>query len=230
MNFRQRSDKTEILDDPSIPFADIRQNMQELDFINTWLGGHQITIAGVKKLAGSRRSFSVCEIGCGGGDNLLAIHRWAQKNGFEVSLAGIDINQNCIDVAKDKLSGLNAELISSSYELAIPSSKPDIIFSSLFCHHFSDEQLCFMMKWMADNASLGFFINDLHRHPLAFYSIRGLTAAFSKSYMVRNDAPLSVLRGFSRKDWRGILGKAGVVSYDIKWKWAFRWLVTSANS
>ena len=48
MNFSIRSYEKELLDRDDIPFADIRQNMQELDFINAKLGGHKITLEGVR--------------------------------------------------------------------------------------------------------------------------------------------------------------------------------------
>jgi hypothetical protein len=41
--------------------------------------------------------------------------------------------------------------------------------------------------------------------------------------MVKYDAPLSVLRGFSRNEWLDLLRKAGISRFSLKWKWAFRW-------
>jgi hypothetical protein len=107
--------------------------------------------------------------------------------------------------------------------------KPHIIFSSLFCHHFKDEELVFMLRWMQGNTSTGFFINDLHRHPLAYHSIKLLTGIFSKSHMVKNDAPLSVQRGFVRRDWERFFKAAGLSHYKCSWKWAFRWLVSYSH-
>jgi 2-polyprenyl-3-methyl-5-hydroxy-6-metoxy-1,4-benzoquinol methylase len=66
--FSTRSYRKELLDTDNIPFNDIRKNMQELDFINKYLGGHQITLKGVKHLATDRKELTVCEVGCGGGD------------------------------------------------------------------------------------------------------------------------------------------------------------------
>jgi hypothetical protein len=86
-----------------------------------------------------------------------------------------------------------------------------------------------MFGWMRENSRLGFFINDLHRHWLAYYSIKFLTKLFSKSYLVKNDAPLSVQRGFRRKEWNAIFEHAGISNFNCKWRWAFRWLITSAN-
>lgn len=224
-----RSYQKELLDGNNIPFADIRQNMKELDFINTHLGGHAITIKGFRQLLENRKKISVCEIGCGGGDNLIAIYHWCNKNNIDVVLSGIDYNKDCISIAAARLPA-GAVLITADYKQAdISAIKPDIIFSSLFCHHFTDEELVFMLTWMRRYAGTGFFINDLQRHFLAYYSIKILTGLFSKSYLVKHDAPLSVQRGFVKKEWEILLQQSGIQHYHIEWKWAFRWLITSRH-
>jgi 2-polyprenyl-3-methyl-5-hydroxy-6-metoxy-1,4-benzoquinol methylase len=227
VNFRTRSNQPELLDRDDIPFADIRKNMQELDFINTWLGGHAITLAGVKALAGDLKKLTICEIGCGGGDNLAAIGRWAARTKTAISYIGIDINPACIAVARERLPGGNTRLITADYRDVQFDRGPDIIFSSLFCHHFTNEELVKQLQWMQQHSGVGFFINDLHRHAAAYYSIKWLTAAFSGSYLVKNDAPLSVLRGFVREEWIRLLASAGIENFSLRWKWAFRWLITA---
>jgi 2-polyprenyl-3-methyl-5-hydroxy-6-metoxy-1,4-benzoquinol methylase len=224
--FSTRSYQKELLDRDDIPFADIEQNMRELDFINTWLGGHDITINGFKQLIQKKKDITVCEIGCGGGDNLYAIAKWCEKNGIGIKLVGIDINSDCIAVAQKRLQHYQPRLIASDYKKAgISGERPDIIFSSLFCHHFTNEELVYMLQWMGNHSATGFFINDLQRHPLAYYSIKMLTRFFSKSYLVKNDAPLSVKRGFIKQEWNQLLQQAGITNYSLQWKWAFRWLL-----
>lgn len=230
MFLTRRSYAKELLDNDDIPFEDIKQNMKELDFINTWLGGHAITIAGIKKIIASATKvshISICEIGCGGGDNLQAIHQWATRNNITVQLTGIDKKKECIDFARQQIPDERYTWICSSYETAdMTIVKADIIFSSLFCHHFSETQLVYMLQWMKQHSARGFFINDLHRHVLAFYCIKVLSKLFSKSYLVKNDAPLSVKRGLIKKEWEDIMQRAGIQQYSIEWKWAFRWLIT----
>ena len=230
MDFSVRSTTKELLDRDDIPFTDIEQNMKELEIINTFLGGHRISLAGLRKLIGDKKTISVCEIGCGGGDNLKAIERYCTKKSIPVQLIGIDINPNCITVAGSKFKNGNAQFHISDYRLVnFGDRKPDIIFSSLFCHHFSDKELISQLQWMEENCSVGFFINDLHRHPLAYYSIKWITQFFSKSYLVKNDAPISVLRGFKRKELEALLNRAGLKNYLLQWKWAFRWLIIYRN-
>src|ERR1700709_91447 len=138
----KRSYEKELLDRDDIPFADIERNMRELDLINTWLGGHAISVQGLKSLIGGRQRISICEIGCGGGDNLRALSRYCRKRGIEVRVTGIDSNAHCIAVAREKWTEDNATWVHSDYrEVIFDGGKPDIIFSSLFCHHFTDEEL-----------------------------------------------------------------------------------------
>jgi hypothetical protein len=86
-----------------------------------------------------------------------------------------------------------------------------------------------MLHWMRNNCVKGFFINDLERNWIAYYSIKLLTAIFSRSHLVKNDAPLSVARGFKKKEWHSIFQQANFTSYSIQWKWAFRYLILYNN-
>ena len=92
INLRHRSHKKELLDNDDIPFSDIKINMQELDSINRKLGGHQITLKGIKSLlagCSNKTSLTICEIGCGGGDNLNAISKFCNKNNIAANFIGI---------------------------------------------------------------------------------------------------------------------------------------------
>ena len=154
---------------------------------------------------------SVCEIGCGGGDNLNAIYRCCSKKHIHLTLTGIDINADCIAYARKNTVMDNKNFIISDYkDVEFGDHKPDILFASLCCHHFKDEALISMLQWMKANSKTGFFINDLHRHPVAWFFIKIITTLFSRSYLVKNDAPLSVLKGFKKKEWQKLLHAAGI--------------------
>lgn len=213
--------------------------MEELNVINHRLGGHAITLKGLKAILGKvfqnsilhspffQNPISILEIGCGGGDNLRVIKEWAAKKGIAVQLTGVDINDACIQFAKTQQGNAGIEFICADYKTV--SLQQHVIFSSLFCHHFTDEELVEMLRWMQQHATAGFFINDLHRHPAAYYSIKLLTVLFSQSYLVKSDAPLSVLRGFTKREWTELFQKAMLTNCRIRWQWAFRWLIICTN-
>ena len=112
IDLTNRSLQKELLDAADIPFADIKQNMKELNTVNSLLGGHKITIDGIKKLIGrnSNTSITICEIGCGGGDNLKAIDDFCKKKNIEANFIGIDIKTECIEFAKQQYPNLNASM------------------------------------------------------------------------------------------------------------------------
>jgi 2-polyprenyl-3-methyl-5-hydroxy-6-metoxy-1,4-benzoquinol methylase len=233
MNMERRSYRKELLDEDNIPFNDILTLMQELNVINTYLGGHAITCKGVAYFLNKtmdEQQLVIAEIGCGGGDNLTTIHNFTAKAGRPAKLIGIDIKEECIQFARQNNRTPGVTWICSDYRtVQWPGGKPDIIFSSLFCHHFTDEQLAGQLKWLKENSRLGFFINDLHRHPAAYYSISIIAKMFSKSYLIKNDAPLSVMRSFKKKEWVELFSVADIQNYSIKWQWAFRYLICSSN-
>ncbi|HEY0731581.1 MAG TPA: SAM-dependent methyltransferase, partial [Chitinophagaceae bacterium] len=69
-SFTHRSGQKELLDSNDIPFRDIKRNMYELNLINKYLGGHDITLKGFKQLVNRKElsnPLNVVEIGCGGG-------------------------------------------------------------------------------------------------------------------------------------------------------------------
>ena len=226
INLRHRSHQKELMDGNDIPFEAMAQTLKELNIVNTRLGGHAITISGVRQLIKDKEKVSICEIGCGGGDNLFAIYKYCLKKNIPATFIGIDINPECIAFAKQQYTQLPCQWICSDYALVnFENDRPDIIFSSLFCHHFTNEELVAMLKWQQQNSWKGFFINDLHRHWLAYYLIKYITKFFSKSYLVKNDACLSVARSFTTEDWNQLFQQAGIKQYTINWRWAFRFLV-----
>jgi 2-polyprenyl-3-methyl-5-hydroxy-6-metoxy-1,4-benzoquinol methylase len=220
--FSSRSYEKELLDQEEIPSADLYRNLKELDFINHWLGGYNISFAALKKVFRKNRSYVLIDIGCGGGDTLKRISNWNKTAGFDLKLYGVDIKQVCIEYAEKNLENNPVQLICDDYRNVFDHLQhADIIHACLFCHHLTENQLIDLVGFALRHKSI-LVINDLERNPLAYYSIKWLTGLFSKSYLVKNDAPLSVLRGFKKVEWMGILRKAGAAKYSVRNKWAFR--------
>ena len=227
-NFKIRSTQIEIMDDLSCSGGVVEQTLEELDFINKWLGGNAVTLRAIKNLINTKKlnqPLEIVDLGCGSGDMLRIISKYLNTKNILLKGTGIDANKNIIDYAENKSVGFS-ELEFISLNILSPEFKTnqyDIILATLFFHHFSSDQLISIFKTLKKQARQQIIINDLHRHWLAYYSIKLLTEVFSKSSMVKFDAPLSVLRGFSKQELDIILQEAGITNYKLKWCWAFRW-------
>lgn len=220
--FRHRSLEKELLDRDDIPAADLFQNLRELDFINHWLGGYNISFNALKRVLQKGKQYTLVDIGCGGGDTLKRIANWNRKTGFALDLYGVDLKPDCIAYAGENLKSSGVALICDDYRNTYRYlQKVDIIHACLFCHHLTDDDLKELVQFALSNRAI-LVINDLERNPVAHYSIRLLTRLFSKSYLVKNDAPLSVLRGFKKKEWLDILKQSGATRFSVRNKWAFR--------
>lgn len=229
--FAQRSTEEEIMDDFTCSGEVLEQTLVEIDLINRFLGGDKITYKAVRSfLEGhkeSKEKLRIVDIGCGSGDMLKLVSVLATLMKVPVELVGIDANPNIVAYAEEYTQDF-PEIHYSTMDVfseEFKKEKFDLVISSLTTHHFSQEQLVYLFRRIKLQSRYGFINNDLQRHWLAYYSIKILTRLFSRSDMVKNDAPLSVLRGFRKKELEKILVEAGIEAYKIEWKWAFRWLL-----
>ncbi len=226
VNLSQRSQEEEIMDDLSDNSPSLHRALKELDIINKWLGGNAITLKAVQKELQKNPShhFTFADLGCGSGEMLIRIAKWARKNDIRVKLIGFDANPHVIAYAKAHCKAypeihFYAENI---LEEGFRSRRFDVLLCTLFLHHFKENQLIPLLAQFKEQAKVT-IINDLHRHWFAYYSIQWITKFFSKSPMVQNDACLSVWRAFKKQEWEKILHEAKISNYHLNWCWAFRW-------
>jgi 2-polyprenyl-3-methyl-5-hydroxy-6-metoxy-1,4-benzoquinol methylase len=228
-DFSKRSAEIEVMDDLSCSGQVVDQTLEELEFINKWLGGNAVTLdalqRSIRNYKSTQHAIEIADLGCGSGDMLRLVTQLFRKNNISLKGIGIDANPNIIDYARKKslnFTELEFEplnILSDDFQ----KRQYDIVIATLFFHHFSSGQLIDLFKSLKVQARQQIIINDLHRHWLAYYAIKFLTGLFSRSSMVKSDAPTSVLRGFSKKELVSILTEAGIENYQLKWRWAFRW-------
>lgn len=229
-NFSERAVTAEWMDDLSCQGEVVHQTLRELDIINTWLGGNDITLSGLAAILTTtdpQKEVVVADIGCGGGDLLIQMARWARKKNRKVRFVGFDANPHIVAYARTRTHAYPEIEIRESniFHSGFQQQTFDVITATLVLHHFDENELVSLLHHFGRQARIGIVINDLHRHPVAYYAIRWLTRLFSRSPMVQFDAPLSVARAFSRLDWRRMLQRAGMITYTLRWRWAFRWQV-----
>jgi 2-polyprenyl-3-methyl-5-hydroxy-6-metoxy-1,4-benzoquinol methylase len=219
---KRRSSQKELLDGNNIPPEDLFINLKELDTINHLLGGYNVSFSALRKVIAANKKYVLVDIGCGGGDTLKRIQNWQRNASNRIKLYGIDIKPVCIDYARQNNKDQSVYFICDDYiNTSLHVKQIDIIHACLFCHHLSDNEIIELIQFALTHKTI-LIINDLERNILAYYAIKIITQIFSKSYLVKNDAPLSVLRGFKKQEWIDLIKKSGAKKYSVKNKWAFR--------
>lgn len=226
---KHRSAEPELMDDLTCSGKVVDQTLHELDTINRLLGGNEVTIDGVERLLDgvSKLKVVVADVGCGSGDMARRIVKWSKSQGLDLSVIGFDANPGIVNFAREACRGTERVSFEVLNVLSEEYSRRtfDVVVATLFMHHLNDAQLVRLLQTMKAQTRVGFVINDIHRHFISYHAIRILTRLFSRSAMVKYDAPLSVRRAFKRRELEAFLSSAGIDNYSIRWKWAFRWQV-----
>ncbi len=225
-DFSVRSTEEEMMDDFSLGHEIIDPIMDELEVVNKLLGGYAVFFDAFKKIE-IKNGMTISDWGCGGGDSLRVIADWARKKDLDIKLIGVDATESAIEYAREKSKNYPeiSYILSDVMSDKLLKNQFDVVISSLFTHHFPDENWIKLVQKMAECAVSYVIINDLHRHWFAYHSIGAITSVFSKSEMVKHDSKLSVLRSFKKTEIEKMLHRANLNIFTIDWKWAFRWQI-----
>ncbi|AUC74625.1 methyltransferase domain-containing protein [Olleya sp. Bg11-27] len=225
VNTKYRSEAEEIMDDLDYNGPILHDALDKLAKINQWLGGNIVTINGLKKALKNHNksdAITIIDLGCGGGDILREISLFGKKNNYNFKLIGIDANPHTVNYANvlsqkyDNVSFEAIDIFSDQFN----NLEYDLVLTTLFLHHFKEDQLVSFLKPVLQKAKLGIVVNDLHRHKLAYYLFKLLCTTIKNKTIVE-DGLTSVLRGFKREELTTISEQINA-NYQIQWKWAFR--------
>lgn len=229
MDLSRRSSLPERMDDPATPEDAYARCIADLAAVNRLTLTHRPTLAWLARIVQAQelgRPVRILDVACGAGDLLRAIHGWAARRELPVQLEGIDLNPRSAVVAR-RLTPREMEVRYRTGDVFAfaPDPRPDLIVTSQFTHHLSDEQIVALLRWLESHANHGWHIADLHRHWFAYWGF-GLLATCARWHpIVRDDGMISVARSFTRAEWEQLLARAGVQA-DIRWWLGFRWSVS----
>jgi len=222
MSLAVRERREEQMDDAALDPAVYAEVIGDLARLNRLLLTYRPTIAFIGRALRGEGSFRLLDVGFGHGDMLRAVARWAGRRGVECELVGVDLNPRSAAAAVPATpSGLPIEYRTGDYaELA--GGGWDFVISSSVTHHMSDEQIHAFLRYMESEARLGWYVNDIHRHWLAYWGYPPLALALRMHRMVREDGRLSIARGFRAAEWRALLEEAGIGEARVVRRFPFR--------
>ena len=215
------------MDDGEAAGWELERALRELGWINRLLGGWRTTRNALEEVVPAQGGWSMLDVGTGGGDIPLAAAHWSRRRGQPLQVVALDFNAHVCRWAARETAGVDEVQVCQADIAALPFAPDsfDVVHCGMFLHHFPQERAAEIVGHLYRLCRRGVIINDLHRHPVAYYFTRHILCRWARSPMVQHDAPLSVLRGFTRRDLAELQDLVGVEFYKVLWQWAFRYLV-----
>ena len=213
----------EQMDAPNLDPAIYARVLADLAKVNTITMARRPTLAFLDRLhARDGGSLRILDVGYGDGDMLRRIAAWAKARHKEVDLVGIDLNPRSADVARAATpASTPIDYRTGDYQ-GLADEPWDVIVSSLVAHHMSHDELVGFLRFMDSHAQRGWFINDLHRHGLAYLGYPLLARIAGWHRIVREDGQLSIARSYRPAEWAPILAEAGVCDARVFRAFPFR--------
>ncbi len=228
INLSKRSNQPELMDSFDEPIASLRLVFQDINRVNSILGGNKMTINAIQQVINTKKkhSYTILDMGCGDGQMLREVALYFRKHKLNGSFIGVDLNKNALSIAHEDSRDFPEISFRHQDILTVDEAnfKCDILISTLTMHHFNDNQLVMFLKKFTSLVTIGVVINDLHRSRWAYYLFHLFIAIFIKTRIAKIDGLLSIQRAFVKEDLMCYAKKLPHVSHDIRWKWAFRYL------
>jgi 2-polyprenyl-3-methyl-5-hydroxy-6-metoxy-1,4-benzoquinol methylase len=197
VNFRRRVILAEHMDDESPDVA--ARSMADIEWINRWMGGNEVTRRLLKQAA-LGQPFTVLDVGAGGGQ-MGRVMRQACPNADVTSL---DYRAHQLRKAEGR------RVAADAFRLPFNPKSFDIVFCSLFLHHFEDDDVVRLLREFSNAARDAVLINDLERHALSYYFLPATRWILGWQQLTLHDGPVSVRASFKEEELRLLCERAGL--------------------
>lgn len=194
----QRVIEPELLDHASPEIAG--EVLRDLERVNRLFGGHRILLKILGGLVRADDAFSMLDVGAASGDVAAAV-RGRYPRATVVSLDRLPFH---LDRAP------RPKLAADAFQLPFRPASFDFVFSSLFLHHFTDDQIVALLAAFKQLARRAVLATDLERGPLAFRFLPATKWLFAWNSMFVHDGLISVQAAFKRNELSDLARRAGL--------------------
>ena len=216
----ERLYEEELLDAGEGTDDDVAGSLIDLRRINRFLGGRKVIMRAIETCLERTgpEQISLLDVGTGSADLPMAISENCRESGIETFVAAVDLSERNLRIARTRLGvGPEINLVrANSMSLPFAARSFDFVTASLFLHHFQDDDVVKLLADFARIARHAVIVNDLIRNLVPYYFTRIAGPFLAKSFLTRNDGPVSVLRGFTVSEMGELADRAGLKRRELK--------------
>lgn len=200
------------MDEEGVDPGLLRISLRFIRRVNSWLGYTRATISHLERFSRGwerGRTIWLIDVATGSADVPRAILRWADRQGWDVRIVGVDRHGVTARAATEgkvdpRLSIVQADVMA----LPFAANSFDYAITSMFLHHLDDEAVVEALAVLGRVARRGVIVSDLIRNRRAAAWAWLFTAAANR--MVRHDARVSVAQSFTQEEIMGLSNRAGL--------------------
>jgi len=228
LDFSTRNRDSELMDDPLVEDKVLKKVLEDINRTNRLLSGNHVTLGSMAKLVTDypQESYTILDVGCGDGTMLRKLVLWARKRGIKMECIGIDLSAKGLTIAKEmsehfpEIRYLKQDIL----KLDPANLHCDILLCTLTMHHFLNHQIPVFLEKFGKLAHIAVVINDLQRSVLAYYLFKVFSLIFVRTAIAKHDGLISIQSGFTKSELIAFSRNLPLITHDIKWKWAFRYV------
>ncbi len=187
------------MDDPHCDLEMLNETYRQFTKVNGLLSGwRRIYVRFIRPVL--KNGSSILDVGCGGGDLLIRLSKWAAEDGFQIQLTGIEPDQRAIDFLQTLQLPANVSFEpKTTSDLVKEGRRFDFVVSNHVLHHLTEADLRLFLSDSEQLASQHVLHNDIRRDDLAYIGFMPMWLFFRRSFIVA-DGLRSIRRSYRSEE------------------------------
>ncbi len=147
------------------------------------------------------RSYSLLDIGFGGGDIVYSLSKWAAKDGIDLRITGIETDPRAIGFVKQRSfpPGIHFRHIDSA-ALVDEGATYDFVISNHVLHHLDKDRITSVLQDAKNLARLKVVFNDIERSDLGYFLFNILSRPLFRNSFITEDGLISIRKSFTFRE------------------------------
>ena len=165
------------------------------------------------------QSYTLLDIGFGGGDLAISLARWAKNDGVNLHITAIETDPRACDYVQtiETPPAINFRQIASS-ALVKEGDTFDFVISNHLLHHLNEDELQQLLTESRKLSTHKVLFNDIERSDIGYLLFNILSRPLFRRSFITEDGLTSIRRSYTAKELRSIVPEAWKVKRNFPYR------------